>query len=628
MDIYFVIDFDSTFIQVEALDTLAEIVLDQKGNKKQLIEKIRKITASGMEGKIPFEESLTQRLTLINIQKKDLDKLVKKLKKKISPSIVRNKEFFKKYSDRIYIISGGFKEYIVPLFKPYGIKAHHILANSFIFDSKGKVRGFDKNNMLAKQAGKVKQIKALNLKGRVYVIGDGYTDYEIKKAGLAEKFFVFCENIKRESVTEKGDYLLPNFDEFLYIMDLPRAYSYPKHRMKVLLLENIHPIATKVFTSEAYEVLSIKEALNEEALADKIKDISILGIRSRTKITGKVLENAKRLLAIGAFCIGTNQLNLEACSRQGVAVFNAPYSNTRSVVELVIGELIMLFRKTFDKSKHLHDGIWDKSAVGSHEIRGKKLGIIGYGNIGSQLSVLAENLGMEVYFYDILDKLALGNSHKCSSLKELLKTVDVVTVHVDGRASNENLISDREFSCMREGAIFLNLSRGFVVDIKALVKYIKSGKIKGAAIDVFPNEPKTNDEQFTSVLQNLPNVILTPHVGGSTIEAQENIGKYVSHKIINFINSGDTTLSVNIPNLQLPSLKNAHRLIHIHQNTPGVLAKINGILAKNKINIEGQYLKTQENLGYVITDVNKFYDREILQQLKNMTETIKFRVLY
>ena len=509
-----------------------------------------------------------------------------------------------------------------------GIDKKNILANQFIFDTQGKVTGFDKNNLLSKNNGKIKQIKALNLRGKIYVIGDGYTDYQIKEAGMADKFFVFCENIKRDSIIKKADYILPNFDEFLYLFNFPRSYSYPKNRIKVLLLENIDETAIELFNKEGYQIEILPNALSEDELIKKIADVSILGVRSRTKISKKVLAKARKLLVIGAFCIGTNQIDLKSASQKGTVVFNAPYSNTRSVVELVIGEIIILYRKIFEKNKKLHQKIWDKSVKDCYEIRGKKLGIIGYGNIGSQLSVLAENLGMEVYFYDIADKLALGNAKKCETLEELLKKVDIVTLHVDGREVNKNLIGKKEFKLINKGTLFLNLSRGFVVDIKELAANIKNGKIIGTAIDVFPCEPKTNKEKFFCALQNLPNVILTPHIAGNTQEAQKNIGQFVANKIIDHINTGNTMLNVNFPNIQLSRQQNVHRLIHTHKNVPGVLAKINNALGKNNINIEGQYLKTDGDIGYVITDVNKKYPEKVIGELKKIPETIRFRILY
>jgi len=407
-----------------------------------------------------------------------------------------------------------------------------------------------------------------------------------------------------------------------------KAISYPKNRIKVMLLENIHPDALKILKTEGYDVSIYSGAMDEEELSEKIKDVSVLGIRSKTQLTRKVLDNAQRLIAVGAFCIGTNQIDLEACLEKGVAVFNAPYSNTRSVVELAIGEIILLMRNLPDKIAKMHEGNWDKSANNSFEIRGKKLGIVGYGNIGSQLSILAEAIGFDVYYYDLVEKLALGNATKCSSLDELLKKVDIVSLHVDGRKENKDLIAEKQFNLMKQGVIFLNLSRGHVVDIVQLQKNIRSGKILGAGVDVFPEEPKTNNEEFTSLLRNLPNVILTPHIGGSTEEAQVNIGNFVPGKIIDYINTGGTTNSVNFPNLQLPILENAHRLIHIHNNKPGIIAQINKILAAHDINIVGQYLKTNETIGYVITDINKAYNPELIKELKSIEHTIKFRILY
>ena len=393
-------------------------------------------------------------------------------------------------------------------------------------------------------------------------------------------------------------------------------------------MENIDQAAVDLFINEGYQVETLPNALNEDELIKKIADISILGIRSRTKVTYEVLAKAKKLLVIGAFCIGTNQIDLRTASQNGIITFNAPYSNTRSVVELIIGEIIMLSRKIFEKNTKMHKNIWDKSVKNCYEIRGKKLGIIGYGNVGSQLSVLAENLGMEVYFYDIIDKLALGNAKKCETLQELLKKADIITLHVDGRAANKNLIGKAEFKLMRDGVLFLNSSRGFITDIKALTNNIRNKKITGAAIDVFPNEPKTNKEIFNCQLQNFSNVVLTPHIGGNTVEAQKNIGEFVTKKIIENVNTGNTMLSVNFPNIQLIQQKDFHRLIHIHQNVPGILAKINSVLGENNINIEGQYLKTNEDIGYVITDVNKQYPQKAIDRLKKIPETIKFRILY
>ncbi len=404
--------------------------------------------------------------------------------------------------------------------------------------------------------------------------------------------------------------------------------SYPKSKIKILLLENVHPKAAEAFRAEGFQVETVKGALDEAELCEKIKDVHVIGIRSKTQITRTALEHAKKLMAVGAFCIGTNQIDLQACTEKGVAVFNAPYSNTRSVVELAIGEIIMLLRNIPDKNVDMHTGKWNKSATNSFEVRGKKLGIVGYGNIGSQLSILAEAMGMDVYYYDIVEKLALGNATKCSSLKELLGTADIVSLHVDGRPSNKGFFTAEAFSWMKEGAYFLNLARGPVVDVEALAENLKNGRILGAGVDVFPTEPKTNSEPFESSLKGLNNLILTPHIGGSTAEAQENIGEFVPSKLLQYVNAGNTFGSVNFPNLQLPSLGTDHRLIHIHKNVPGILAEINRVISKNDVNIVGQYLKTTESIGYVIMDIDREYNKEVVNELKAIPNTIKARILY
>ncbi|MCB7479709.1 phosphoglycerate dehydrogenase [Christiangramia sediminis] len=625
---HFVIDFDSTFTQVEALDVLGEISLEKHPRKKEKLQELKDLTDLAMEGKLAFRESLERRLNILEANKSAIPELVERLQQKVSVSFVRNEGFFKEHKNNIYIISNGFREFIVPIVKELGVKEENVYANSFDFDADGNITGFDQDNVLSSNNGKVELLKKMDLKGDVYVIGDGYNDYEIKAAGLANKFYAFTENIERDNVLDKADHITPSLDEFLYLHKMNKAISYPKNRIKVLLLENVHADAVAIMKNEGYNVTTISGALDEEELAEKIKDVSVLGIRSKTNLTEKVLENANRLIAVGAFCIGTNQIDLEACLKKGVAVFNAPFSNTRSVVELAIGEIILLMRNLPDRIAEMHNGEWNKSAKGSYEIRGKKLGIVGYGNIGAQLSVVAEAIGFDVYYYDLVEKLALGNATKCNSLQELFEKVDIVSLHVDGRNENKNMIGDREFSWMKEGSIFLNLARGQVVDVDALRKHMESGRIIGAGVDVFPKEPKTNQDEFESTLRGLPNLILTPHIGGSTQEAQENIGNFVPGKIINYINTGGTTNSVNFPNLQLPILENAHRLIHIHHNKPGIIAHINKILATHDINIVGQYLKTNETIGYVITDIDKEYNAEVIKELKGIQGTIRFRVLY
>ncbi len=396
---------------------------------------------------------------------------------------------------------------------------------------------------------------------------------------------------------------------------------------RALLLESIHPDAEAVLSGAGFEVVTERGALDEDRLSERIGEFDLLGIRSRTHVTERVLAAAPGLLALGVFGIGTNQVDLSAATRRGVAVFNAPFSNTRSVVELVVAEMIALTRRLTDKNGAMHAGVWDKSAAGSHEVRGRRLGIVGYGNIGSQLSVVAESLGMSVFFYDTADKLALGNARACGTLEELLASVDVVTLHVDGRPTNRGLFGEREFSLMRPGAIFLNLSRGFVVDHAALRAHLESGHLAGAAIDVFPHEPTSAGEPFVSELQGLPNVILTPHVGGSTEEAQQDIGNFVAGKLSRYVLDGATAMSVNLPPLDLQEPTGRWRLLYVHHNVPGVLADVNSLVAGHGLNVEGELLGTRGEVGYVMTDITSDPPADLIQALQALEATIRLRVV-
>ncbi len=623
----YVFDFDSTLTRVEALDVLAEMTLEGKANREEIVDEIQKITNLGIDGDISFTESLERRIKLLHAHKDDLDNLVAELRQKISKSIEANKEFFEKYSEDIYVISCGFKEFIDPIVKEYNIPSNRVFANTFKFDTDGKIVGFDEKNVLSQHNGKIECLKQMNLDGEVQVIGDGYSDYVMREAGIADKFFAYTENVHREKAAKNADHITPNLDEFLFVNDLPRNISYPKNRIKILLLENVHTAAFENLSNEGFSVELLKHSLPEEELIEKIKDVHVLGIRSKTQVTKKVLDAADKLMVVGAFCIGTTQIDLDHAKRKGVVVFNAPYSNTRSVVELAIGEIIMLMRSVFDRSAEIHKGQWQKTAAGSKEVRGKNLGIVGYGNIGKQLSVLAEAMGMKVYYYDVNDQLALGNAVKCSTLEDLLNVSDVVTLHVDDNPANKNFIGEREINQMKKGAMLINLSRGFVVDIDALAKGLESGKIGGAAVDVYPEEPRSNGD-FKTSLQGYPNVILTPHVGGSTEEAQRDIADFVPNKIMDYINSGNTVDAVNFPNIRLPKQTKVHRFLHIHKNVPGIMAKINKVLAKYELNISSQYLSTDSEVGYVITDLDKEYNKDVIKALKKVENTIKFRVLY
>ena len=405
--------------------------------------------------------------------------------------------------------------------------------------------------------------------------------------------------------------------------------SYPKDKINILFLENISDKAVQRFKNDGYQnVKKLSGALSEAELIKAIEDVHLLGIRSKTKVTAKVLQAATKLQAIGCFCIGVNQVNLKEATKKGITVFNAPYSNTRSVAELVIGAAIMLIRRIPDKNIAAHKGIWLKEAKGSYELRGKILGIIGYGNIGSQLSVLAEALGMKVIFYDIETRMPLGNAVDKKTLKDLVSSADVISLHVPETAATKNLINKSNLKYFKPGSILINYARGEVVDLNALSKAITEGNLGGAAIDVFPVEPEKNGDPFDTPLKNLPNVLLTPHIGGSTEEAQENIGDDVSNKLFQFLEKGITNGSHTVPSLNLPPQEGTHRILHIHNNVPGVLSAINTELSKYKINIVGQYLKTNDDIGYVVLDIDKQLSGRAIQLLKEVKETIKVRLLY
>ncbi|MCE2832997.1 MAG: phosphoglycerate dehydrogenase [Chitinophagaceae bacterium] len=405
--------------------------------------------------------------------------------------------------------------------------------------------------------------------------------------------------------------------------------SYPKEKIRILLLENISDAAVRQLKDAGYaDIRRVSGALGEEELIGEIGDVHLLGIRSKTQVTAHVLAHARKLQAIGCFCIGVNQVDLRAATQHGVAVFNAPYSNTRSVAELVIGLSIMLIRRIPDKNRAAHDGIWMKEAKGSYELRGKTIGIVGYGNIGSQVSVLAEAIGMKVRFYDVVTRLPLGNAESTRSLKELVSSSDIITLHVPETSQTKNLINKSIIKHFKKGSILLNYARGEVVDLEALRKALDDGALSGAAIDVFPWEPEKNGDRFETPLQHAPNVILTPHIGGSTEEAQQNIGQDVSQKLLQYLEKGMSTGSHSVPSLSLPPHEGAHRILHIHRNVPGVLSEINLSLSRNKINILGQYLKTNDEIGYVVLDVDKKLSTAALKLLKEVPETIKVRLLY
>ena len=409
---------------------------------------------------------------------------------------------------------------------------------------------------------------------------------------------------------------------------MTQATSFPKSEIKILLLENVHPAATEAFRGEGFQVESVKGALPEAELAERVRDIHVLGIRSKTQSTPRVLDEARRMLAVGAFCIGTNQIALGHANRAGMPVFNAPFSNTRSVAELILAEIVMLSRHLGDRSREVHEGRWRKVAVGSHEVRGRTIGIVGYGHIGSQIGVLAESFGMRVVFFDTMAKLPMGNNRSLPRLEDVLEVADFVTLHVPETPQTKYMIGPEELARMKPGACLLNASRGTVVRIDALAEAIQRGHIGGAAVDVYPDEPESNSDGFISPLRNLPNVILTPHIGGSTEEAQEAIGREVSAALIKYINNGATTGSVNFPQIELPLAKDAHRILNVHKNVPGVLRDINRIVSDHNANIRAQVLSTDADIGYLIMDLDQDVSQDVKRGVAGLPTSIKTRILF
>jgi len=627
-DATFVFDFDSTLVRIETLEALADIALAGSPDAEAVRGEIARLTDQAMAGEVDFGEALRRRLALLPLTREHVAELAGRILDEGTPSVRKNLAFFRDRPGRIVIVSGGFREIIAPIAERLGVAPERILCNDLVYDADGRVSGVDDANPLSRAGGKAEALKALKLARPVVMVGDGWTDAEVKQAGAADRFYAFTEIVRRPPVVAAADAEVRSLDELLHLEGLTGRWSYPRSRMRMLLLENIHPAAVKRLEDAGYQVETVKGALGEDALIARIKGVHVLGVRSKTQVSAAVLDAADKLMAVAAFCIGTNQIDLDAAAGRGVAVFNAPYSNTRSVVELAVGLTIALLRDVADKSAAMHRGEWNKSATGSRELRGKTLGIVGYGAIGSQLSVLAEALGMRVIFHDLTERLALGNARRMPSLDALLAESDVVSLHVDGRSDNTTLIGAAQLSRMKPGALLLNLSRGHVVDVGALAQALGSGRIGGAAVDVFPEEPATNADPFDSPLRGLPNVILTPHIGGSTEEAQEAIAEFAAERLLGYLNRGDTTFCVNLPNVQLAEVSGAHRILHIHRNQPGVLAELNRALAAAGLNILGQHLKTDERTGYVITDVDRDYDPASLTALRSVAGTLRFRMLH
>lgn len=600
---FFIIDFDSTFTQVEAMEELAAISLENDPEKEDLILKIKQLTDLAMDGKMPFGKSLKARIALLSAKKYHLGMLVKRLRKRVSTSFVRNKKFFKDYQGQIYIVSGGFREFIVPVVKPYFFDDAHVFANTFVYDKKNNIIGADEQNPLAQENGKVKLIRQLKLHGNVIVIGDGYTDYQIYEAGLAQTFYAFTENVQRENVVKKAPFIAPSLDEILYIQNLPMALSYPKTRIKAVLWGEPAFLAEKAMKAEGYQLIKLPEKTNAKVLNPHLEQSNILLFSSGADVKKIEKANLSKLLTVGFW----GELHREEIANhlvtKGISVFDANFAHSRSNAELALLLLLQLNRKL------------------GQELSGKKLGIIGYGHRGSMISVLAEHLGVEIYYYDIDEKPELGNAKRIKLLPELLRKVNMLVVTAGKRFEGKTILGSKEIKALQDDCILVNLSYDNCLDLDAVKIALNQNKLGGFAMDCL-------QEETYQLIANWPKAIISLQKRFATQQTQQNISEMLCEKIIAYINTGNTAGSINFPELNLPAQQQAKRFIHVHENKPGVLAQINGILARYKINISGQYLKTNATIGYVITDVAKEYPKQALEDLKAIKETIRFRVLY
>ncbi len=640
-----IIDFDSTIINAEGIELIIRKALERVAEPERSLRlaQLAELTDKATNGDIPLEDAIRQRLQLTEITKRDVETVAAQILDSINPMVRETVEALLQRGKHIAVFSTSFDDLVQPVTNELNIPRGNVFANKLLYDDNGKVIGVDESNPLFLSIGKVFMAERLKsqclLEGGTAVVGDGVTDLLIRKNNMAKMFVYFAGSYLHEDIRKQADFTVDRFDQLLPLfcsneelsnavvesLSMPNNGIAPPPAPRVVLLESIHDHAKEKLIRENFVVESHKGAWSTQELEEKARHANVLGIRSKTRISADAIAKLPHLWAIGAFCIGTDQIDLSAAASAGIPVFNAPYSNTRSVAELVVGETIMLMRRIFEKSSAAHDGRWLKTASGCTEIRGKTVGIVGYGHIGSQVSVLLENLGMSVIFHDIVDKLPLGNAKKAASLYDLLDRSDVVTLHVPETPETRNMIGKAEIKRMKRGAFLINCSRGSVVDLDSLRDGLDSGHLAGAAIDVFPQEPGQPQDLFTTPLQNATNVILTPHIGGSTKEAQENIAAYVSEKLCRFLNSGSTIGAVNFPEVELPRVQETDRILHIHRNVPGVLAKINSVFARRDINVEGQILQTKGDIGYLIVDVNRHVSDHVLNLMSAITETIKVR---
>ncbi len=636
-----IFDFDSSIVTVKSVEFLLKTAIQQSGKERSVrLERLYELNGQIMEGKRLVGDALSCVLELAPLNLADVERAAEQMIRYVRPRVRETITDLLAREKKLFVFSVGIDKMVVPLARRLGIPANNIFTNNLRFNQKGRVTGFDDSNPLFSNVGKLylaeKLSKAGRLDGGTAVVGDSLADLAICKNKIGDMFVYFAGPTVWEDTRRQADFSVDRFDRLLPLFCSDDELSHDKagalvsgdepetKKPSILLLENVHHRAEEKLREAGYDVALEKSAWEEEKLCRSVH-VNVLGIRSRTRLSRRAIMEMKQLWVIGAFCIGTNQIDLVAATEAGIPVFNAPYANTRSVAELVVGEVIMLMRRTFEKSSAAHQGRWLKSAHGAREIRGKTVGIVGYGRIGSQVSVLLENMGMSVLYFDIVDKLPLGNAKAVDTLQEVLENADIVTLHVPDTPITQGLIGKKELSMMKCGVCLINASRGKVVDLEALRQSMDSGHIAGAALDVFPEEPARAEDIFHTPMQGAPNVILTPHIGGSTLEAQENIAEYISSKFEKFIRTGSTIGSVNLPEMELPRIQGTHRILHVHRNVPGVLAKINSVFARRNINVEGQILQTKGSIGYLIVDVDQDVADQVLNLLTAVTETIKVR---
>ena len=629
-----IFDFDSTLLNQEAVDVLIEIGLRKFSPEERQFRRLslQSLYDRTEAGEVSRGQKMDQQMSIAKINREDVKAAAATLQLLIRPKIRETIEVLTSNNKQLFVFSRAFEELVRPITDALNIPQRNVFTNKLVFSADNIVTEVDKAQPLYNLNGKVFLAESLKNErrflGETIVIGNSRADLAIRTSGVADTFIYFANQDNDETVLIEADFVVNTFEQILPLvcLQLPEpewTEVEAQHPYKALLLENIHHQAAETLTAGEIQVNTYKTAASIEELKTIGADCEILGIRSKTQIRAEELNALKSLLTIGCFCIGTDQVDLKAAAAAGIPVFNAPYANTRSVAELVLGEAIMLMRGIFDKSNAAHTGKWYKNTTHSWELRGKTLGIIGYGHIGSQVSVLFEHLGMQVIFHDIVDKLPLGNAKRMPSLADLLQVADIVTLHVPDTKQTQGLIGADEIGLMKEKSMLINFSRGKVVDLNALKSALENGRLVGAAVDVYPEEPASSGEAFHCVLQGVPNVILTPHIGGTTLEAQQNIALEVSGKLRHFLETGSTLGAVNFPEADLPRTPETDRILLVHRNVPGVVAKVNTAFYQRRINIEAQILKTRDDLGYMIIDVSHNLSAHVLILLNRITETIK-----